>query len=385
MSTRDDFDDLVATRLRHTAPREAPAHLMDSLIARVSGTPQHRRGAVGWLSSPVARLALAAAVLAAAVVAGIQFGGLFGRPIGAEESSPSPSTSIQPSSPEASASAATTPQPSGDASATPGVGDPSELLLRLETICDVSPPQSIPRFALMADGTVVWHSLAEQRAIQTRRLTPDGLAEMTEFLFAGGLFEQSATYEPVRRAGTPEPPGHGVCLHTYTAEDGAVEVQSVSWFGEPEESTYYEPAPERRALDQLASALLDPETLVSDDAWAGPASAYEGTEYQLALHLMRDNAIPDRDRPDASSVPWPFEGPLDQFGQAGMDETDRCGIIPREAALAIVDAVADPTAEHPIVGPPYYATIDWAEGNGWAEVHMVPLMPDGYPPCAGPL
>lgn len=384
MSTRDEFDDLVAARLRDTAPREAPAHLMDSLLARVSSTPQRRRGALGWLNSPVARLAVAAAVLAAAVVAGIQFGGLLDRPIGAD-GSPSPSASIQPS-PEPSDSAATTPQPSGDASATPVAGDPSELVLRLDTICDVSPPQSIPRISVMGDGTVIWYSLADEAAqIMTRRLTPDGLAELTDYLFSGGLFSASAEYEPVQRPGTPEPPGHGACLHTYTADDGAIVVRSTSWFGEPEESTYYEPAPERQALDQLASELLDPESLVADDAWSGAAAAYEGTEYQLLLHAVRDNFIPSTGSPDASEVPWPFEVPLDQFGQAGSDETYRCGNISREAALAIVDAVANPDAEHPVVGPPFYASIEWAEGNGWAEVNMVPLMPDGYPECAGPL
>lgn len=384
MSTRDEFDDLVAARLRDTAPREAPAHLMDSLIARVSSTPQRRRGALGWLNSPVARLAVAAAVLAAAVVAGIQFGGLLDRPIGAD-GSPSPSASIQPS-PEPSDSAAATPQPSGDASATPVAGDPSELVLRLESICDVSPPQSIPRISVMGDGTVIWYSLADEaRQIMTRQLTPDGLAELTDYLFSGGLFSVNAEYEPVQRPGTPEPPGHGVCLHTYTVDDGAIVVRSTSWFGEPEESTYYEPAPERQALDQLATELIDPESLVADDAWSGPAAEYEGTEYQLLLHAVRDNFIPSTGSPDASEVPWPFQVPLDQFGQAGIDETYRCGNISREAALAIVDAIADPDAEHPLVGFPFYASIEWAEGNGWAEVNMVPLMPDGYPQCDSPL
>jgi len=393
MSTRDGFDDLVAARLRDTAPQEAPAHLMDSLINRVSSTPQRRRGALGWLNSPVARLAVAAAVLAAAVVAGIQFGGLFDRPIGAEESSPSPSASIQPSpsasiqpsSPEASASAATTPQPSAEASATPGAGDPSELLLRLETICDVSPPQSIPRISLMADGTVVWHSNASELPIQTRQLTADGLAEMTDDLFTGGLFDESATYEPVQRPGTPEPPGHGACFHTYTADDGAVVVGSTSWFGEPEESTYYEPAPERKALDELASALLDPESLVADAAWAGPASTYEGTEYQLLLHAVRDSDVPSTGSPDASEVPWPFDSPLDEFGEPGFDETYRCGNISRDEAMAIVDALIKPDAEHPVLTAPYYFSLQWAEGNGSVEVNLVPLMPDGYPGCAGPL
>jgi len=384
MNTRDGFDDLVAARLRDTAPQEAPAHLMGSLIDRVSSTPQRRRGALGWLNSPLARLAVAAAVLAAAVVAGIQFGGLFDRPIGAEESSPSPSASIQPSSPEASASAATTPQPSGDASATPGAGDPSVLLLRLETICDVSPPQAFPRFALMADGTVVWHSSASELPIQTRQLTADGVAELTDQLFSGGLFDESATHEPVQRPGTPEPPGHGACFHTYTADDGAVVVGSTSWFGEPEESTYYEPAPERKALDELATALLDPESLVADAAWAGPASTYEGSEYQLLIHLMRDSRVTVSGVADVAEVPWPFEGAIEEFGQAGIDETYRCGTISRDEAGALVAAIGSLDTRGPLHSPGYWP-IGWAEGNGSVEVNLVPLMPDGYPGCAGPL
>lgn len=382
MSTRDEFDELVAARLRDIAPQEAPAHLMDSLVARLASTPQRRRGALGWLKSPVARLALAAAVLAAAVVAGIQFGGLLDRPIGAD-GSPSPSASIRPS-PDPSASATTTPQPSEDASATPVAGDPSELLLRLETICDVSPPQAFPRFALMADGTVVWYSLAEVQPIQTRRLTADGLAELTDQLFSGGLFDESATYEPVHRPGTPEPPGHGACFHTYTADDGAVVVGSTSWFGEPEESTYYEPAPERKALDELATALMDPESLVADDAWAGPASAYEGSEYQLLIHPMRDSPLPISGVADAAEVPWPFEGSIEEFGQPGANDGFRCGIISRDEAAALVAAIESLDTQGPLHSPNFWP-IGWAEGNGSAEVYLVPLMPDGYPPCAPPV
>lgn len=389
MSIRDDFDELVAARLRATAPQEAPVHLMDSIIDRVAATPQRRRGPFAWLGSPVTRLAVAAAVLAVAVIAGTQFGGLFDRQTGTE---PSPSAS-ESADPLATATATLAPSADGAPSSSPvpsasDVGTADELVLRLFSVCDTGPgPQAFPRMQLMADGRVIWYSLAESPSqITTRVLTADGLAEMRDVIFSSGYLDESATYEPVRRPGTPDPPGHGVCTHTWTADDGAVIVLSTSWFGEPEESTYYEPAPERQELSRLASALPDPESLVAEDAWTGPASAYEGTEYQLLLHPVRDSDVPDTGSPDASEVPWPFDGPLDEFGETPRDGAFRCGNISRDEAMAIVEALNAPEGPHPAPNaPPYYFSVEWAEGNGWAEVYMVPLMPDGYPDCAGPL
>ena len=393
MSTRDGFDELIAARLRAAAPQEAPTHLMDTLSDRLADTPQRGSPAFAWMVTTPVRMAMAAVMLLLAVVAGLGVAVVLDRQTGADPSlvtSPSAEPSAEPSatapaesaSAQASSEASATPEPS----ASPVAGDPEELVLRLVTVCDTGATQEIPRMQLMADGTVIWYSLAEEPAqITTRVLTADGLTEMREVIFSSGYLDESATYEPERKAGTPEPPGHGACVHSWTAEDGAVVVRSTSWFGQEEESTYYEPAPERQGLDRLASALASPESLVAEDAWTGPESAYEGTEYQLLLHAVRDSDVPSTGSPDASEVPWPFDGPLDEFGEPGFNETYRCGNISRDEAMAIVDALIQPDAEHPILTAPYYFSLEWAEGNGWAEVNMVPLMPDGFPPCAGPV
>lgn len=389
MSTRDDFDDIVAGRLRAAAPQEAPPHLMDTIIDRVAATPQRGRGPFAWLGSPAFSLMAVAAVVLAAVVVGTQFGGLVGRPVGADPS-PDASASGAPPSPKPSSSATdpASPSPSPTASDAPESGDPSELLLRLVTVCDVSPPQLLPRFTLMADGTVVWHSSADIPAlVYTRRLTPDGLAEMREYLFGSGVFETSAEYVPELRPGAPEPPGHGACAHTYTAHDGDVVVRSTSWFGEEEETTYYQPAPERQALDLLAGELLEPEALVDESAWATPAAIYEGTEYQLMIVLYADSPGLGSGTLDASDAAWPFEGPVDAFGVQGgpwgaAGQNVRCGPISRDDANALIASLEDPEAQQPSVGPPWYWSLAWEEGNGSMDVHLVPLMPDGFPGCA---
>jgi hypothetical protein len=357
---------------------------MDTIIDRVAATPQRGRGPFAWLASPPFRVLAVAAVVVAAVVVGTQFGGLMGRPVGADPS-PEASASAAPSSAEPSPSATdpASAEPSASASEAAEVGDPSELLLRLVTVCDVSPPQLLPRFTLMADGTVVWHSNAESPpSIWTRRLTPEGLAEMSDYLFGSGMFEANAEYRPELRPGAPEPPGHGACGHTYTAQDGEVVVRSTSWFGEEEETTYYQPAPERQALDVLAGELLEPEALVAESAWEGPATTYEGAEYQLVLNLYPNSPIVSPGDLDAADAAWPFDDPLEAFGESGPGgDTVRCGTISGDEADALIESLDDPDAEHPMVGPPWYWSLGWEAGSGSVDVHLIPLMPDGFPSC----
>ena len=351
---------------------------MDSHDGRVAGPPPRRGGLLG---SPLLWVTAVAVVLVAVVAAVTQ---LAGRPAGGDPS-PDASATTAPSASVPGSSVGDSAAPSATA-APSEAADAGELVLRLKFLGGTYfGPDVMPEFTLTADGTVVWlpnPASGELPGLLTRQLTADGLAEMQERIFAGGLLSESATHELERRPDAGEPPGHGVGIYTFTADDGegdAVVVTSVQWLGEEEESTYYQPAPEREALDALAQQLRDPESLVSDDAWVDTAAAYEATDYQLVLRLMPN--FPPYDTTDASEIPWPFDGPLNEFGeQSGQVTEARCGTITAEEAGPIVEAI-EASGSPAGMAMVTTASLDWAEGNGVVDVFLIPRMPDGYAEC----
>ena len=396
MNPQDRFDDLLTQRLRTDAPAEAPSHLLGRTMERIDATPQ---GGRGWLTGPAGKLLAAAAVVILAVLVGTQLGGLVDRPVGDDPSlSPSvlPSDSSQPTATVAPSTSAA-PSASTAPSASPATPEPTEspvavddLLLRVVSGGGgpIDPASLLPWATLMADGTMIWQpeSRTAINGFMTRRLTPSGVAELREHIFGGDLLDASATHELEPQPGV-EPPGRGVSLHTFTVGNGAdqVVVTSVQWLGEEEESTYYQPDADREQLDALARQLRDPESLVAADAWADAAAPYEAADYQLVLTAYRD--VPPYGNPDASAVPFPFEGPLDEFGAESGDPRPpptRCGVISRAEAAQIVDAVtAMGSAITNSVGldRPTLVSLDWAAGNGTVDVYLLPRMPDGFPEC----
>ena len=392
--TGDQFDDLVTRHLEHTAPREAPGRVLDRALDRIAETPQ--RGS-GWHLGRAGGLLAAAAVILLAVVAGTQLAGLINRPVGAD---PSPSVSVLPSpslAPVASASPSAEPAPASP-SVSPSAAVAPEppvaadgLLLRIVSAGGgpTDPASFLPGATLMADGTLIWRPIDETTDITgfvTRKLAPEGLEELRQHVFADGLLDADATHElePLPDA---VPPGRGVAVHTFTVGEDAdrVVVSSVQWLGDEEEATYYQPAPERQALDALAGELRDPESLVSEGAWEGPAAPYEALEYLLVLTPYRD--VPPYGNPDVSQVPIPSDAPLDEYGVAAGGNRQpgfRCGSISRDEAAQIVDALtAMGSAVTNMVGldRATFASLDWAQGSGVVDLYLLPRMPDGYPEC----
>ena len=376
----DPFDRVVERWMNDEAPPRAPEHLLSGARAAAGSTPQST-GSNG-MRTVLAGLAAAVVVLLAVLVGGLP--ALMDRGPGVEPSS-SP-FAAQSATPHASASESTLPStvPTGPA-VTPG-----ELALRVVAACSIPsyPSHALPNFTLMANGTVIWRPIpppTETGSLVTRSLTPVGVAELRDRIFGSGLFEGSARHELERRPGTPEPPGHGVCVHTFTAgsADNAVVVDSVGWLGEKEESAYYQPAPQRQQLDELARALRDPESLVPEDAWVGPRSSYVGADYQLVLEPTRD--APSFNTTDISEIPLRHDGPLDEFGVEGGDSgppITRCGVITREEATAIVEALTANGFGEVGLDRATVGSLDWGDGNGIVDLFLMPRMPDGYPECA---
>ena len=391
----DQFDDLVTRHLERTAPREAPARVLGRALDRIAETPQ--RGS-GWHIGRAGGLLAAAAVILLAVVAGTQLAGLINRPVGADPS-PSPSVLQSPSvAPVTSTSPSAEPAPASP-SASPSAAVATEpppvaadgLLLRVVSGGGgpIDPASLLPHTTLMADGTLIWRPFDEMsdfNGFVTRKLTPDGLEEMRQHVFAGGLLDADATHElePLPDA---VPPGRGVGAHIFTVGEDAdrVVVRSVDWLGDEEEATYYQPAPERQALDALARELRDPESLVSDGAWEGPAAPYEAEDYLLVLSPYRDTT--PYGNPDIAEVPIGFDGPVDEFGVEAGDPRPlltRCGIVDRARATDVVEALtALGVSDGNSVGldRASFASLDWAAGSGVVDLFLLPRMPDGYPEC----
>ena len=194
----------------------------------------------------------------------------------------------------------------------------------------------------MDDGSIVWSPAPTGPEVETllvRQLTPNGLADLTAIIFDSGLLSEDATYELERRPEAPEPPGRGVVVYQFTSGigDDLATITSVQWLGDEEEETYYQPSPERRALDELARALRDPESLVDAGAWRGPAEPYVAADYQLVLMPQPDNA--QYGNPDVADLPLDYDGPIEEFG---VDATSpggpvtRCGVVTQEEAAGIV-------------------------------------------------
>ncbi len=334
-------------------------------------------------TSPLIYLGVAAVILVAAVVAFTQLGGQ-------RDADPSPagSATAAPSGASVAPSGSGAPPSGAPASAAPTeAAGADELVLRVKFGGGVAfGPDVMPEFTLMADGTVVWLPLQTSAetppTLVTRQLTDDGQAELRELIFESGYLADSATYELEPRPDAGEPPGHGVGIYTFTAVSRTGEqsvVISVQWLGEAEESTYYQPAPEREALDALAQQLRDPESMLPGDAWAGPPSGYEAPDYLLVL-VPAPN-MPPYGGTDASEIQWPFDGRLDAFGEpAGDVVAARCGTVRGDEASAIVAGLQDAGGLGGMAMASS-ASLDWAEGSGTVDIFLIPRMPDGYPAC----
>jgi hypothetical protein len=388
MTTQDDFDRRIADRLHAEAPGRAPEFLMESTMNRIADTPQ-RPGR--FLGSTGGRLLAAAAVLVLAVVAGTQLPRLLDRQ-SATGGSPSPSASAAPSeTPAPTVSPSAAPSDTASPSATAGSGElptgPAAALMSFSAACDVSGPVTVPATTVLEDGRVIWRD-EDGDDLLVRQLAPESLEDFREQVRSTGLFETSGRYELERRAGTPEPPGHGLCVWSFTWNDGGadVEVISVGWQGDEEEATYYEPAPERRTLDELATQLRDPTTWYGDDGWSQPEAApYEPDEY-LVIATVNPPQLATEGAPDFDDVTWPFEQPPDQFGVVYDDinqPPSRCGVATAQAIETLAAELAAAALEQfelpARIGAG--AALPWAARDAAVDMSFWPMLPDGRPLC----
>jgi hypothetical protein len=274
----------------------------------------------------------------------------------------------------------------------------SELLLRFQRDGDVTPreqggiPVWPPDLTLTADGrVVVWSGGGSfgqgVDLLVVRHLSPSGLAQVQRDVLQLPALQASAAYVLEHRPGAPEAPGHGVGLHTFTLGEGTgrVDVTAVSWQYE-EEAAYWMPAPERQALDALAIHLLDVEAWLGPAAWSEPvARPYVSSSYLFWLSAPSDTP-PEGDYPSVTGAAWPFDGPIEQFGEPVGQA--RCGYVDLGQAFEMLRLMRQrgvPT--YPFgVDAPHLSLDGFGSGNlatdaGWFNFWLTPRSPDGYPAC----
>jgi hypothetical protein len=277
-------------------------------------------------------------------------------------------------------------------SPTPARGElptgPAAGVMSFVPACDVVPPVNVPATTVLEDGRVLWRD--DDGRLQVRQLTAESLADFGEQVRSTGLFDASAVYELERRPGTPEPPGHGVCIWNFTWNGGGepVDVSSVMWLGDQEEAMYYQPSPERETLHALAEQLMDPTAWYDEDGWVQPQAApFEPREYLVIASVTAPQAA-TQGAPDVDEVSWPFDEPPDEFGveHGTAVPAARCDIATAEAIEALAAELAGFGLEQ-FDGPAFHGvgvTLPWAARNAAVDFTLWPVLPDGRPACEPP-
>jgi hypothetical protein len=267
----------------------------------------------------------------------------------------------------------------------------SELLLRLERTCEAGPrsvgiPVVPADLTLTADGRVVGISGA------VRRLSLAGLVRARRAVLESPYLQTSASY-PIESLPGVEPPGHGLCLNKFTLGEGAarIVVTADDWQGDEEEAAYNVPSPARRALGELTQQLFfDVDLGLGASAWADPvAGRYVSSSYLFWLTWQGAAPPPDVDAPSMSGVGWPFDGPIEAFGEPVGQE--RCGYLDLSQAFETLSLMrSNGVVTYPMQEYDSELTLDrfgsgtFATDGGWFSFWLTPRSPDGYPACPSP-
>jgi hypothetical protein len=276
--------------------------------------------------------------------------------------------------------------------AVPAEPSTSPLLLRFRRDGSVTPrmfsaiPVFPPDLTLTADGRVVlgWtNSLV-------RQLSPSGLAQIRRDVLDLPLLQQTADYDVEHLPNAPDVgPPHEVGFNTFTLGEATarVVVTAVAWLG-PEDGVYWVPSAERQGLEEVAIHLLGVETWLSPAAWTEPvARPYVSSSYLFWIEAPTDMPpSPEVDVPSLTGAAWPFDGPIEQFGDPVGQA--RCGYLELGQAFETLRLMRELGVPTFAFGADRQLALDGvgsgtlATDAGWFSFFLTPRSPDGYPSCA---
>ena len=269
----------------------------------------------------------------------------------------------------------------------PWLASPPDLsaatpILALDMVCDVVGPITMPATTVFDDGHVIAQDRERGYAWTVRQLSESGMQTVRDDVLGSPFLQASGEYTPQPKPGA-EPPGHGACQYTYTipAEGEPIVVTSVSWFGDEEETTFYQPSPERKALDGIARNLVAIHDILPEADWVGPTLPWVASEYAVGAG-PQPNPVPEgtpRLEPGDLGL-----GDLDDY-RAPMSG-DTCIISPAqafEAIRALLTASVDlpPSLQSPL-GLDIVSFGSFASADGWTRIVVSPRAHDERPDCA---
>jgi hypothetical protein len=231
----------------------------------------------------------------------------------------------------------------------------------------------------MSDGQVVLGG----NPWTMRSLTADGLDQVRRRVLAAPLLQASADYpaEVIVQPADPMqiPVGLIHPVWTFVVGEGAdaVVVTSGAWLGDETEAQYFAPSPEREELDRLAKLLVTIDEWVTSDGWTTASwMPYEAASYLLWVTVWSEST--PNGLPSAAGMAWPFEGPIEAFGETvAADEISegRCGYLQPSQAVDMAAGLSG-------IGVDATRRVDVATDTGWVGLYLSPRTVDGFPTCA---
>ena len=259
----------------------------------------------------------------------------------------------------------------------PDVTDGSPILT-LGYGCDVVGPINPPATTVLDNGHVIATDQSTGYGWFMRQLSAAGLEQVRDGVLESPYLQASAEYRPQLRADAGDPPGRGACSYTFTiAADGEpIVVTTMGWFGDEEERTFYEPSPERKALDGIARNLIAIEDVFDEEAWDTATLPYVAATYSLHIGPGIGPTPEDAGPIDPGVLGL---GDIGSFGSPAGG--GRCDTISRTQAFELARVLNEATAGLDVrldaVSFPYFAT-----DAGWFNAALAPVFPDGQPDCA---
>jgi hypothetical protein len=234
-----------------------------------------------------------------------------------------------------------------------------------------------PGTTILDDGRIVF--MDEFQQVVESRLTETGLERVRSEIARVDALRRDGDYTAALRPGA-EPSPHGVGAEWFTVGSGddAVHVSTIDAGSFGDEAPLWIIPKEARELTDFARLVADPV------AWLGPQAFDEVIHpYIPAGYLVRTEALPgvglEDEQVELDDVAWPVPGPIESLGDPLPAEPGerpaRCFLIDRATGLALLAAEATAGVERSV--DEWNGTIiyNWARGDGWVDVSLMPLLP----------